>query len=182
MRLFIAIELPKNVKKEAVRVLDELKRQSVDGRFVPAENMHITLSFLGETEDLTGAVRAMQRAVEGIRSFPLHLGEYDSFSKGDGDSVTSHITVKGDLKELNSLYESLNAALADEGLKTTKKRYVPHITLGRSVVCDEITEAALKSIEPPLNASMSVNAIVLFQSVRRGRDMVYVPLHRENLN
>lgn len=181
MRLFIAIEIPKNVKKEAERLLTELKNQSVEGRFVPISNMHITLSFLGETDNLTGAVAAMQRAVEGIKPFSLHLGKYGCFEKGR-DARTSHISVKGNLNELNALYESLSAALADEGFKTTKKKYVPHITLGRSVVHDDITTAALEEINPPLNASMSVNSIVLFESVRRGREMVYTQLHREKFD
>ena len=123
MRLFIAAELPKNVKAEAKRLLTELKNLSLDGRFVPVENMHITLSFLGETDNLAGAVRAMQKAVEGIRSFPLHLGSYDCFRKGNSDSFTSHITVKGSTDELNSLYYALTAALADEGFKTQGKKY-----------------------------------------------------------
>ena len=181
MRLFIAIELPKNVKKEAERLLTELKNQSLDGRFVPVNNMHITLSFLGETDNLTEAVEAMQKAVEGIRPFSLHLGEYSSFNKAK-DTRTSHISVKGNLRELNMLYEALSSALADRGFKTAGKKYVPHITLGRSVVHDDITTAALQEITPPLNASMSVNSIVLFESMRRGNDMVYTPLHKESFS
>ena len=177
MRLFIAIELPKNVKQEAERMLTELKNLSVEGRFVPVQNMHVTLAFLGETDNLAGAVRAMQRAAEGIRCFSLHLGKYSCFDKGR--EKTSHITVKGDLTELNNLYYSLNAALYDEGFKTQGKRYVPHITLGRAVVHDEIAGAQLTGITPPLSASMSVGSIVLFESTRRGKDMIYTPLHRE---
>lgn len=179
MRLFIAIEIPKNVRNEAVRMQTELKNLSLEGRFVPVQNMHITLSFLGETDNLPGAVEAMKRAVEGIGPFTLHLGSYSSFIHNN-DARTSHITVKGQLNKLENLSESLNAALYDEGFKTSKKRYVPHITLGRSVVHDEIAESTLKALTPPLNASMSVNSIVLFESTRQGKAMVYTPLHREN--
>lgn len=180
MRLFIAIELPKNVKQEAGRLLEALKNSSVEGRFVPVNNMHITLAFLGESENLTGAVNAMKRAVCGIKPFALHLGGYSCFDR-NSDAKTSHITVKGKTGELGALYESLSAALSDEGFKTTRKRYVPHITLGRSVVHDELATHALQNIDPPLNASMSVGSIVLFESTRRGRDMIYTPLHREAL-
>lgn len=179
MRLFIAIEIPKNVRNEAQRMLDELKRLSLDGRFVPVPNMHITLCFLGETDDLTGAVDAMKRAVCGIKPFSLHLGSYSYFEK-NGDTKTAHIKVKGNLQELNALHESLTCALADEGFKTTGKRYVPHITLGRSVVHDELAGIALSQIQPALNASMSVNGIVLFESTRRGKETVYTPLHTES--
>lgn len=177
MRLFIAIELPKNVRQEAQRMLLELKKNSQRGRFVPVNNMHITLSFLGETNNLAGAAGAMQRAAEGIRAFSLHLGKYSCFDRGD--EKTSHITVKGNLEELNTLYYSLTSALADEGFKTQGKRYVPHITLGRSVVHDDDVKNALLAIDPPLNASMTVNSIVLFESTREAGQMVYTPLHRE---
>ena len=180
MRLFIAIELPKSVKREAGRMLSELKNRASDGRFVPIENMHITLSFLGETDNLRGAVSAMQKAVEGIRSFSLSLGKYDSF-RMEGGAGTSHITVKGNSDELDALYFALTAALRDEGFKTQGKRFTPHITLGRSVTHDEKTREELINIQPPLNASMSVQSIVLFESTRRGGEMVYTPIHRERL-
>lgn len=180
MRLFIGIEIPNNVRKEAARMQDELKGLSIEGRFVPVKNMHITLCFLGESDDLAGAASAMKKAVEGIRPFSLHLGDYSCFEHSS-EAKTAHISVKGQLSELNTLYKALNSALNDEGFKTSKKKYTPHITLGRSVVHDELTYDSLLNINPPLNASMSVNSIVLFESVRRGNEVFYIPLHKESL-
>lgn len=72
MRLFIAVELPKAVRNEVGAALKELKMLSSGGRFVQENNLHITLHFIGESNDLAGAVKAMQSAVRGIRPFELH--------------------------------------------------------------------------------------------------------------
>ena len=76
---------------------------SCGGRFVPQENFHITLHFIGESDDLAGAVAAMREAARGIRTFTLHLGKYDCFDKNG--SKTSFLHVKGELDELDRLYE-----------------------------------------------------------------------------
>ena len=52
MRLFIAIDLPRSFKAEVTRIQKELKQLSCGGRFVPANNFHITLHFIGESRDL----------------------------------------------------------------------------------------------------------------------------------
>lgn len=162
MRLFVAIELPGQMRAELARIQSALKQLSCGGRFVPARNMHLTLHFIGETSDLHGAVSAVQKSVRGIRPFELHLGRYNCFQKGG--SRTSIVEVKGGLSELNALYESLQYAMSDNGFPRERKGYVPHITLGRNVSHDDLVEAELR--DEPLNASMRVNSITLFESAR----------------
>lgn len=175
MRLFIAIELPKSFRAELSRIERELKAVAAGGRFVPEDNFHITLRFIGESNDLSGAVAAMHEAVRGIRPFALHLGKCGFFERGA--SKTAHVGVLGELEELSKLNESLGSALCDNGFACERKRYVPHITLGRSVSCDELSWAELGRISP--NASISVSHITLFESVRKDGGMEYRPLHRE---
>ncbi|MDR0840893.1 MAG: RNA 2',3'-cyclic phosphodiesterase [Christensenellaceae bacterium] len=174
MRLFIAIELPKPFCAEVLRLQREVKRLSAGGRFVPEESFHITLHFIGESEDLQGAVHAMQEAVRGIRPFTLHLGKCDSFQKDD--SCTPYVDVLGELGELQALYESLQSALYDQGFSRENRRFTPHITLGRSVALPE-GAAALEGLRP--NASMMVQQIVLFESARQNGRVLYIAVHRE---
>ena len=51
MRLFIAIQLSEEIKKKLVGVLHDLKKQGVEGNYVPAQNLHVTLAFIGEYGD-----------------------------------------------------------------------------------------------------------------------------------
>ncbi|MBS7228334.1 MAG: RNA 2',3'-cyclic phosphodiesterase [Eubacteriales bacterium] len=177
MRLFVAIELPRQMKKELKLVQDELKLMSGGGRFVPDANFHITLHFIGETDRLNDAVCAVRDAARGIRPFSLHLGRYSSFERND--LRTSFVGVEGDLRELGTLYEAVQCAVYDYGFGRERKRYVPHITLGRSVTHDELVDAQLKELTP--NASMRVESVTLFESVRVKGEMTYRAIHRERL-
>ena len=51
MRLFVAIQLSDEMKKALVGCMHDLKKQGVDGKFVPAQNLHMTLAFIGEYDN-----------------------------------------------------------------------------------------------------------------------------------
>lgn len=178
MRLFIAIELSDGMRRELAGLSRTLRERASGGRFTPVENMHVTLRFLGETEDLSGAVNAMREACRGIRPFTLKAGGYGYFEKtASGNHRVSLVTLTGDLDELSVLHETLEAALSDRGFPRDMKRYMPHVTLGRSVEHDELSDAELKRI--PLSSETAVSGITLFESERIKGRMVYTPLHRE---
>jgi len=174
MRLFIAIELPKSFCKEISRLQESVRVKSTGGRFVPVENFHITLHFIGESTNLAGAAQAMEEACRGIRPFGLHLGRFSTFSRKDVH--TPFLSVHGELDELNALYESLQSALSEQGFPCEQKRFTPHITLGRSVQLPNEALHDLAELSP--NASMRVQGIALFESVRQDNRMVYSVLHR----
>ena len=177
MRLFIAIELPKAVRSELSRALRELRSRSSGGRFSPEDNLHITLHFIGESEDLVGAVNAIKAACAGIRPFALKPGTYGFFEKGE--RKTSFITVEGDIDELGMLREKLESALSDNGFARDYHKFTPHITLGRNVEHDELVSMEMGDIE--FKTGFTVSAVTLFESIREKGRMVYAPLHREKL-
>ena len=178
MRLFIAIPLPAQARAELMKIQKELLRVSDAARPVPRDNMHITLRFLGETRDLASAAQALSESVRGFRPFSLHLTRYGCFRQGGGK--TAYMGVGGDLDELNSLFEALDAALFEHGFSREHRRFTPHITLARSVELSDEAEADMGAIVP--NASFLVNAVELYESSRRSDGkMVYTRLHRASL-
>ena len=52
MRAFIAIELPKNIKASLAGLQEELKTSGADIKWVEPENIHLTLKFLGEIDEI----------------------------------------------------------------------------------------------------------------------------------
>ena len=179
MRLFIAIELPRNVLNELSKMQSEVMRINTHRniRPVPTQNMHLTLAFLGETNALSDAVSVIKYAARGLKPFSLHLGAADCFSvRSDGGS-TAIVRIKGDITELNRLHESLTFNLKDYGFSVDGKRYVPHVTLARNAKVDA---DGLRTISAG-NASFSVNRITLFESVRTASGMKYDALHKEAL-
>lgn len=173
MRLFIAIPLPPDITRALSAARAALEAHGATGRFVPRENYHITLHFLGETDALHDITDAMRQAVRDIRPFVLRLKEYGSF-KTDG-SHTAFVNVACDSEELNRLYESLESALWERGFSKNRGRLTPHVTLGRKIEGDE--DFAL----PPQKAAFTANMVVLYESTSERGQMKYAVLHREML-
>ena len=173
MRLFIAIPLPPDILRAVSAAQAALIQSGATGRFVPRENFHITLHFIGESDQLSGAAEAMHEAVRDIRPFVLRLHEYGGF--GGEKGRTTYLSVKADTEELKRLYEALESALWENGFSHARGRFAPHITLGRNVVGDE------GFLLPPQKAAFTANAIVLYESHSDKGQMRYTSVHRERL-
>ncbi len=180
MRLFIAIPLPPDVRRALAGAQQRLRGASAGGRYVPPENFHITLHFIGESSDLSGAAAACEEAVRGIRPFVLRLSGYGSFLRGD--ARTGFISLSGELAELYRLHETLTAALCARGFPLTgsHKRLTPHITLARNVQHAEEVPPALSNIagDAAEGAAFTANQLVLYESENVGGRMQYTPLHK----
>ena len=173
MRLFIAIPLPPDILRALSAARVALEAHGAVGRFVPRENYHISLHFLGETNELKDIADAMREAVRDIRPFVLRLGAYGSF-KYDSAHM-GFVGVSCDSDELDRLYESLEAALWERGFSKNRGRLTPHVTLGRRIEGDE------GFVLPPQKAAFTANAVVLYESRSEQGQMRYTPVHRESL-
>ncbi len=173
MRLFIAIPLPPDIIRAVASARVALEAHGASGRFVPRENYHITLHFLGETNELKDITDALREAVRDIKPFVLRLRDYGSF-KTDG-SHTGFVNVTCDSDELDKLYETLESALWERGFSRNRGRLTPHITLGRKIEGDE------DFVLPPQKAAFTANAIGLYESRNVKGQMRYTMLHREML-
>ena len=173
MRLFIAIPLPTDVRRAASAAQARLIESGAEGRFVPRENFHITLHFIGESDKLSDAVEALQESVSDIRPFVLRLSDYGGF--GGQNGRTSVLTVTCDTDELRLLYETLESALWERGFSKNRSTLSPHITLGRNVVNDE------GFVLPKQTAAFTVTELVLYESTSVNGRMRYTPLHRERI-
>ncbi len=171
MRLFIAIPLPPDVRRAVAAVQSQLKESGASGRFVPKENFHITLHFIGESNDLSDAVEAIREAVRDIRPFLLRLDAYGGF--GGKQGKTAFVSVTGELDELNRLYESLESALWERGFSKNRGRLTPHITLGRNVTGDADFDPGKQT------AAFRVTSVVLYESQYEHGAMHYIPVHTE---
>ena len=74
-RLFVAVDLPEETRKEVGRLREPLP----GARWVPTDQLHLTLRFIGEVSDATlAAVREGLAAVEGSQ-FSLAVREVGHF-------------------------------------------------------------------------------------------------------
>ena len=161
MRLFIAIRLSEEMKKVLVACMHDLKKQGVDGNYVPAQNLHMTLAFIGEYNDPSKVKEAIRRVP--LPEFRLTLSEKGNF----GNILWAG--VKGNQK-LKTYVKDLRAALSAEGIPFDNEKFVPHITLIRKVSAKKPYQVHLPKAE------MTVNKASLMRSEQKNGKIVYKEL------
>lgn len=67
MRVFIAVEVPEDVKKRLLELLKGLNNL----RRVEGKSMHVTVSFLGEIENSDCATEALKEAAKDFKPFDV---------------------------------------------------------------------------------------------------------------
>lgn len=127
MRVFISLELPDEVKKNIDKSIAELKKTEAKVKWVKAENLHITLKFLGELkqENFEGITKAAEKAA-GFGSFKIKFQNLGSFP---GIVWVGTDEEGGD--SLCKLAKVLDQALEKIGFEKEKREFKAHITVGR---------------------------------------------------
>jgi|GEM_PF-1147477 len=164
MRMFIGVALPRGAARQIARVL-ESARAALGRGVVSAENLHITLDFLGEVDESRTADirRAMLGAVHG--SAPLHIS---TGSTGWFGRDLLYLGIDRGAAELAGIKEKLDTGLTGIGVGFDQKPYRPHITLARRADRGSGVEIAPVSFE--------AGGITLYQSERGRAGQVYTPL------
>jgi 2'-5' RNA ligase len=133
MRLFVAFNFIDNTRAQLIALRDELRSRSTRGNFTVTENLHLTLAFLGECDaKQTAAAKTAMDAI-GFEPFNLAIENVGRFKRDGGDIWWAGAQASKPLTDLQSrLTDNLIAA----GFTLDKRKYSPHITLGREVVTD----------------------------------------------
>jgi len=124
MRLFIAIDIPKSLKAEILRIQEEIKNL---GRIniVPKENLHITLKFLGEVDDSKVIIKALEE-IE-FEKFSIISGNAGFFPT---DNFINVIWIGfNDDEKLLELQQQIDNILSKKFKK--EKNFISHATIAR---------------------------------------------------
>jgi 2'-5' RNA ligase len=132
MRVFVAVELPEDVREAVYRGTARLRQANRDVRWVPAPNMHLTLKFLGDIDDrrLAPVRKAVAAVAADQAPFDLCLGEVGAFPTLRRPRVV-WIGVRGATDALGALAQRLDEQLHDVGFPRESRPYRAHLTLGR---------------------------------------------------
>jgi len=131
VRLFFAINLPAGEQERLHRATAHLRAADLPVRWVPPQNLHLTLRFLGSVPgQKVAAVReAGARAASGIAPFDVRLGGIGAFPTTRRPRVIWIGVQKAE--PLLELRAALEEALAPLGFTPEDRAFEPHITLGR---------------------------------------------------
>ena len=132
-RLYVACELPEEVRRTMGGLVESLRAQS-DGavRWVNPQSMHVSLKFLGDVPErqIPAVKMALQEAVVRHSAFFLELSNIGSFGGREGIRLM-WAAVAGDVLRLEALARDVNRALAVVGFQPETRPFRPHLTLGR---------------------------------------------------
>jgi 2'-5' RNA ligase len=125
MRLFVGLELPWSLRER----LSFLSGGIPGARWLPPENYHITLRFIGEVaahqaEEIDLALGALR-----ARGFTLSLTGVGTFEKA-GRPVSLWVGVERN-PHLDLLQTKIETACQRVGLEPERRRFNPHVTLAR---------------------------------------------------
>lgn len=179
MRTFIAIELEEEIKAHLAEVQAETQKLCRKGNYVPKDNFHITLHFLGEIEedDIEYLQDPMYETARRNRPFTLTLDKIGFFPRGNKGIMWAGLEKS---THLQRLFSTLEKSLEQQGFARERKGLSPHITLGREVEPHRSFMDVQKNVKvEPMK--ISVRSISLMESVRKGSKLVYVPLFRMDL-
>jgi 2'-5' RNA ligase len=173
MRLFVALDLPWSLRER----LAMLSGSGIPGaRWVPPENYHLTLRFIGEmpphrAEDIDLALAALRG-----RGFSLTFAGLGVFAKsGPKGGRTTALWVGVERNpQLDHLQGKIETALQRAGLEPERRRFAPHVTLAR---LDAAPEAKLAAFVQANNLFRSepvpITHFTLFSSLLGKEQSVY---------
>jgi RNA 2',3'-cyclic 3'-phosphodiesterase len=129
MRVFLAIDLPNEIRKQLKELQRELRQLSTTAKWVAPESIHITLKFMGEVPDKR--IDEIDEALADLAWKPFTINVHGvGFFPG---ARSPRVFWAGmDAPTMQDLVEELDARMEPLGFEKERRALRPHITLARA--------------------------------------------------
>jgi 2'-5' RNA ligase len=179
-RCFIALELPRTAVNEIKRIQGLVKKQSlITGKFTEIENLHLTLKFLGEIEEIKiDEVKKRLKEIK-LKKFKARLDEVGVFSSRYRDYIRV-LWVKLGGKGVFELQKEIDEKL--KSLFGKEIRFMSHITIARIKDVSDKKEflSYVKAIKVP-EIEFGVDEFILNKSELKEEGPVYTNIEAYKL-
>jgi 2'-5' RNA ligase len=186
LRLFVAIDLPTEVRQGLAQVqnelMDRLPPKSV--RWTKPEGVHVTLKFMGDTaaDKVDAIVQGLAAAAAGFDPFSFSVAGFGCFPNSHRPNVL-WVGVPQVPKALAGLQRATDLQMHRLGYERERRPFSPHLTLGRvdrriSPQERQALAQALAEVQVGHLGTVAVQEVVLFQSDLRPTGAVYTALAR----
>ena len=130
MRLFIAIEIPEHIRSAFASLLKEFRAFAPQLKWVRAENLHVTLKFLGETDP--SKLDPLQNVLSAVRSTaPVNL-EFRGLGFFPNEKRPRVLWAGMEASaNLKTLAADIDQTVHRLGFPLEERPYTPHLTLAR---------------------------------------------------
>ena len=126
MRLFVALTLPEDLQER----LADLGSGLPGARWVPQENLHLTLRFIGEVDGALARDIDDCLAEIDMAAFELRFERLDTF--GDGRTLRAlWVGVAQPTEPLLRLQAKVEKAVVRAGVPPESRKFTPHVSLAR---------------------------------------------------
>ncbi|MFY9585932.1 MAG: RNA 2',3'-cyclic phosphodiesterase [Actinomycetota bacterium] len=176
MRLFVGIDMPAAVKDEIAGLIERLRVTGVpDAKWVPRDNLHVTLSFLGEVREEGEIGPTLADAVASVRGpIPTAFDRSGAFPLARRARVL-WVGLEDGEGRLVALANAVATALEPLGFPPEKRAWTPHLSLARFRVPANVSALVT---EPVPALPFEVREATLFRSRMSRPAPVYEPLRR----
>lgn len=168
MRLFVSVNFPSETVDFLYDKVTKLKKEALSMNPSRRENLHLTLAFIGETQDSQKAEKALSEI--DFEPFEIMISGLGKFSRDGGDIYWAGLDKKGDYRKLEALALEVQSKLRSAGFEIEKRKFSPHITLGREVILQRDPSFSVPSHKVP------VSRISLMRSERVQGKLVYTEI------
>ncbi len=178
MRAFVALFLPAEIQQALAQAVAPLRARVRGLRWVRAEQLHVTLAFLGEIDADVARVRYVP-ALEPLagRAAPrVCLDSFGTFPAQRRPRVL-WAGLAGDVEDIARLAIGVADALRPLGYQAEERGFMPHVTLARArdrgpgpELADALAGCALRATE------FALGRFGLFRSERGPSGSEYMPV------
>jgi RNA 2',3'-cyclic 3'-phosphodiesterase len=179
VRAFFGLALPEEQRDSLDRYLAACAASAPQFRWTPAPNLHLTVRFVGNTEQFIVEGIADRLADRQPAGFELELGMVGTFKRGRLVRVVwLQVSSGGDAAA--DLAAAVESECTSVGLAPEARPFQPHLTLARARARDGATLPPLT--KPPELPPWRANELILYRSHLGRGGSVYEPLRRIRLS
>ena len=183
LRAFIAVEIPHEIQQaiydKAISVLNKMTNSLI--RWVPPENMHLTLKFLGDVSpsNVDMLTQILRTEADSSHCFDIRVGGIGSFPSLRRPRVI-YIGIQAPAV-LETLQHGVESASRRLGYESDERAFSPHLTIGRvkqdaSASDQQKIRLALENIHIDSLGTARVDSVHLFKSDLKPSGSVYTKL------
>ena len=186
IRSFLAFELPPQIRQVLMDVYGNVKKTSLDVRWVRPEGIHLTVIFMGDVreEDISPMGELIGETCPKYGPFTMALKGMGCFPNSRKPRVL-WLGVEGTLERMSRFRDEIQRDLIPFGIQEEKRDFRPHLTLGRfkkpPKTAGEL-EKLLSDYRGLTSPPCSLNELILFKSDLRPGGAVYTKMRSWHLS
>jgi 2'-5' RNA ligase len=180
-QLFVAVPLPADARDEVVALVDGIREAKADTgvRWVRMDGLHLTLRFLGPTDDerVAGVASAVVNAAEAANPFRIKVSGAGAFPSATRPRAV-WLGIGEGAEELEAIARSLQEPLAELGWAPDTRPFRAHLTLARTDGArgGPATVRALEAAASGFEVGFTADRLVLFESLTGRGPARYEPV------